>query len=84
MTPSQESNDFKNSLASLLSKGNPLMPGIAKKQTFVAKKFEETEDEPKEKIKFDIFNNLEEETPDYTKKTILDHVSLSSLTDCCL
>ncbi len=26
--PSEESADFKNSLASLLSKGNPLAPGV--------------------------------------------------------
>lgn len=65
----EESNgDFKNSLASLLSKGNPLMPGIQKKATIVNE-----EEAPKEKIKFDIFNE-EGESPDYMKKTVLDNV----------
>jgi hypothetical protein len=72
--PSQESNDFKNSLAALLSKGNPLMPG-GKKPNAPAKKAPVEEEEQKEKIKFDIFNNLEEESPDYKKKTVLDNVS---------
>ena len=73
--PSQESADFKNSLASLLSKGNPLMPGVQRRPTVAPKKLEE-EIQQKDKIKFDIFND-NEETPDYMKKTVLDNVRLS-------
>jgi hypothetical protein len=73
--PSQESADFKNSLASLLSKGNPLMPGVQRRPTVV--KMEE-ESQAKDKIKFDIFNNGEE-TLDYMKKTVLDNVSMHML-----
>lgn len=71
--PSQESTDFKNSLASLLSKGNPLMPGAQRRPTVAPKKLED-EAPQKDKIKFDIFND-EEESPDYKKKTVLDNVS---------
>ena len=67
--------DFKNSLSSLLSKGNPLMPGVARKAPTQQKK-PEVEEEQKEKIKFDIYNNDEEaESPDYKTKTVLDNVS---------
>lgn len=66
---------FKNSLSSLLSKGNPLMPGLGRKATIQQKK-PEVEEEHKEKIKFDIYNNEDEaESPDYKKKTVLDNVS---------
>jgi hypothetical protein len=69
-------SDFKNSLSSLLQKGNPFMPGMARKPTIQQKKPVPEEEEQKEKIKFDIFNQEEEgESPDYKKKTILDNVS---------
>lgn len=52
------------------------MPGIAKKSTIPQKKLD-VEEEQKEKIKFDIYNNEEEaESPDYKKKTVLDNVSI--------
>lgn len=69
--PSEESADFKNSLASLLSKGNPLAPGVQRRQTIQPKKQVE-EDQPKDKIKFDIFNQ-EEETTDYMAKSVIDN-----------
>lgn len=48
--------DFKNSLSSLLAKGNPLAaPGGIRRATTLAKKEEEPV-EPKQQIKFDIFN----------------------------
>lgn len=75
VAPSQESTDFKNSLAALLSKGNPLMPGMAKQRSVPVRVQEE--EEVKEKIKFDIFNNADEDAPDYGKKTVLDNVSRS-------
>lgn len=79
---SQESQDFKNSLASLLSKGNPLMPGVQRRPTIAPKRFEE-EAAQKDKIKFDIFND-EEETPDYKKKTVLDNVSSCLKLNYCI
>ena len=54
---SEESNDFKNSLAGLLAKGNPLAPGAPRRQTTRAKKDDEEE---KEKIKLDVFKDEEE------------------------
>lgn len=54
-----EGGDFKNSLASLLAKGNPLMGGGPRKT--VQKKQEKVKEveEEKEKIKVDIFNEEE-------------------------
>ena len=53
------------------------MPGIAKKVTVPQKKMEEEEQQqPKEKIKFDIFNNQDADAAiDYKEKTVLDNVS---------
>ena len=72
----QDGNDFKNSLASLLSKGNPLMPGMPRKTVTQPKKTEEEAAPAKDKIKFDIFNN-EDDTTDYMKKTVLDNVIIN-------
>jgi hypothetical protein len=58
------------------------MPGLGRKATIQLKKPVFEEEEAKEKIKFDIFNNNEDEggeTTDYKKKTVLDNVSPSSL-----
>ena len=52
------------------------MPG-ARRPTLQPKKIDE-ESAPKDKIKFDIFNN-DEETPDYMKKTVLDNVNINSV-----
>jgi hypothetical protein len=38
VAPVGENQDFKNSLANLLAKGNPLMPGVARKSTVVGPK----------------------------------------------
>lgn len=51
-----------------------MMPGVMRRGTVQPKKQVIEEEEHKEKIKFDIFNN-EEESPDYKKKTTLEHVS---------
>lgn len=48
------------------------MPGVQRRPTIQPARAEE-ESAPKDKIKFDIFNN-EEESPDYQKKTVLDNV----------
>ena len=56
------------------------MPGLGRKATIQLKKPVFEEEEAKEKIKFDIFNNIEDEggeTTDYKKKTVLDNVSLA-------
>ena len=56
------------------------MPGLGRKATIQQKKPVFEEEEAKEKIKFDIFNNNEDEggeTTDYKKKTVLDNVSLA-------
>ena len=53
------------------------MPGIAKQKSVPVKVAEE--EEVKEKIKFDIFNNADEDAPDYAKKTVLDNVSLTTV-----
>lgn len=52
------------------------MPGLGRKATIQHKKPVMEEEEPKEKIKFDIFNNNEDEgdSPDYKQKTVLDNV----------
>ena len=43
------------------------------------------EEEQKEKIKFDIYNNEEEGEPtDYKKKTVLDNVSIFSILLTCI
>lgn len=55
---SQTDPSFNNSLAALLMKGNPNMKGLNKTKTM---KEEKPEEETKEKIKFDIFNNEEED-----------------------
>ena len=45
-----------------------------RRQTLQQKKIDEQEEEaPKEKIKFDIFNDADEGT-DYLKKSVLDNV----------
>jgi hypothetical protein len=52
------------------------MPGLGRKATIQLKKPVFEEEEAKEKIKFDIFNNNEDEggeTTDYKKKTVLDN-----------
>ena len=49
------------------------MPGMAKQRSVPVRVQEE--EEVKEKIKFDIFNNADEDAPDYGKKTVLDNVS---------
>ena len=58
------------------------MPGVQRRQTVQVKK-ETIEQAEEKKIKFDVYNNIEEEeTPDYTKKTNkLDNVIKSMLTD---
>jgi hypothetical protein len=72
---SEESNDFKNSLANLLAKGNPLAPGVARKQTVVRNKKDE-EEENKEKIKLDIFKDEEEGANKYKNAgPVLDNVN---------
>jgi hypothetical protein len=58
------------------------MPGLGRKATIQLKKPVFEEEEAKEKIKFDIFNNNEDEggeATDYKKKTVLDNVSPCSL-----
>lgn len=50
------------------------MPGVQRRQTIAPKKQQEEEQKPKDKIKFDIFND-EDEGTDYKKKTVLDNVS---------
>ncbi len=57
------------------------MPGVMRRGTVQPKKqVIAEEEEAKEKIKFDIFNNVEEEeSPDYKKKTTLEHVRSSFL-----
>ena len=57
------------------------MPGVQRRPTVAPKKMEE--EQPKDKIKFDIFND-EEEAPDYKKKTVLDNVSLINNIIICL
>ncbi len=54
----QEGGEFKNSLAALLAKGNPMMPGARRK---TVKPTETIEEEEKEKIKVDIFNDFDED-----------------------
>lgn len=51
------------------------MPGLGRQATIQQKKPVVEEEEVKEKIKFDIFNNNEEEgeNTDYKKKTVLDN-----------
>ncbi len=75
IVPSQESAEFKNSLANLLARGNPLAPGVARKQTVVKPKAEE---ETKEKIRFDVFDDEDTNGGDKYKQAgaILDNVSL--------
>ena len=69
---SQESSEFKNSLESLLAKGNPLMPGMARKQTVVKQKPVEEE---KEKIRFDVFADEDPNANKYTQsQPVLDNV----------
>jgi hypothetical protein len=53
------------------------MPGVQRRPTVAPKKIEE-EAQPKDKIKFDIFND-EEESPDYKKKTELDNVRMLTI-----
>lgn len=60
---SEQQAEFKNSLASLLAKGNPLAPGVARKQTVVKSKKEE--EEQKEKLKFDVFDDDESKLDKY-------------------
>lgn len=62
---SQGSNDFKNSLAAMLAKGAPQMPG-ARRPTIQPQSMEES----KNNVAFD------DGGPDYKKKTVLDNVRL--------
>ena len=50
------------------------MSGLARKATIQQKKAVIDEEEQKEKIKFDIYNNEEEAVKDYKTKTVLDNV----------
>lgn len=73
---SAESGEFKNSLESLLAKGNPLMPGVARKQTVVKQKPVEEE---REKIRFDVFADEDPSANKYTQsQPVLDNVSAST------
>lgn len=55
---SSQPNDFKNSLAALLSRGNPMALGPQKKQPKVQDSIEE---EPRNVLKMDIFNDGDDE-----------------------
>jgi len=59
---------FKNSLAALLSKGNPMM--MPKK--VIKERDEPIEEEHREKIKVDIFDDLDDENK---SSPILDNVT---------
>jgi hypothetical protein len=57
-----------------LAKGNPLAPGVARKQTVVKPKKEE--EEQKEKIKVNVFDEDESKSDKYKQAgAILDNVS---------
>ena len=80
---STESNEFKNSLESLLARGNPLMTGVARKQTVV--KPAKQEEEQREKIKFDIFADEEPGLNKYKSTApMLDNVSVINKFNVCL
>jgi hypothetical protein len=55
------------------------MPGMQRKQTVVKAKLNEENEEPKEKIKFDIFNDQDDEGPTQQKKVNLDNVKFTPL-----
>lgn len=70
---SEDSKSFKDSLAGLLAKGNPLAPGAPRRQTTRAKKEDEEE---KEKIKLDVFKDEEElGNEKYKNAGVLDNVN---------
>jgi len=62
----------------LLSKANPLAPGAMRKTTLVKPKKEE--EEPREKIRFDVFDEEDATADKYQKSgAVLNHVRIFSL-----